>query len=54
VSAPVRQKFLCQDRLNVTLRHSKYENIVIELLPEIDAQPFNTGSGFGSNGDILN
>ncbi|KAI6186618.1 hypothetical protein M3Y98_00152200 [Aphelenchoides besseyi] len=49
VSAPLRQKFICKDRLNVTLYHSKFQNIVVEFLPEIDFQPLNTGTGFGSN-----
>lgn len=49
ISAPLNQKFVCKDRLNITLKNLKYENIVIEFLPEIDIQPVNTGSGFGSN-----
>ncbi|KAI6189885.1 hypothetical protein M3Y97_00056600 [Aphelenchoides bicaudatus] len=49
VSAPLRQKFLCKDRLNITLHHAKFENIVVELLPEIDFQPLNSGNSFGSN-----
>ncbi|KAI6213579.1 hypothetical protein M3Y94_00166600 [Aphelenchoides besseyi] len=47
VSAPLRQKFICKDRLNVTLYHPKFQNIVVEFLPEIDFQPLNTGTGFG-------
>lgn len=53
VSAPVRQKFLCKDRLNITLHHPKFKDIVVELMPEIDIQPLNTGTGFGSNGNFL-
>lgn len=50
ISAPLNQKFICKDRLNITLRNPKYKNIVLEFLPEIDVQPVYTGSGFGSNG----
>ncbi|CAD5224102.1 unnamed protein product [Bursaphelenchus okinawaensis] len=49
VSAPVRQKFVCKDKLNVTLYHEKYRNFIVEFLPEIDMQPVNTASSFGSN-----
>uniref|UniRef100_A0A7E4VT93 Uncharacterized protein n=1 Tax=Panagrellus redivivus TaxID=6233 RepID=A0A7E4VT93_PANRE len=52
VSAPLHQKFVCKDSLNITLHHANekiYKPFVLELLPEIDIQPMNTGSGFGSN-----
>jgi len=50
ISAPLNQKFICKDRINITLVNSRYKNIVLELLPEIDLQPMNIhGFGFGSN-----
>ena len=53
ISAPLNQKFVCKDKLNITLRNPKYANIVLEFLPEIDIQPMNTASGFGSNGSHI-
>ncbi|KAE9551066.1 hypothetical protein FO519_005733 [Halicephalobus sp. NKZ332] len=49
ISAPLHQKFVCKDKLNITLENKKYKPFVLEILPEIDIQPMNTGSGFGSN-----
>uniref|UniRef100_A0A915CL51 Uncharacterized protein n=1 Tax=Ditylenchus dipsaci TaxID=166011 RepID=A0A915CL51_9BILA len=49
ISAPLNQKFVCKDKLNISLHNSKYEDIVVEFLPEIDIQPVNTHAGFGSN-----
>ncbi|KAI1711782.1 UNC-46 protein [Ditylenchus destructor] len=49
ISAPLNQKFVCKDRLNISLHHQKYEDIIVEFLPEIDVQPVNTKQGFGSN-----
>lgn len=39
--------------MNITLHHPQFKDIIIELLPEIDFQPFNTGTGFGSNGEVV-
>ncbi|KAK0412268.1 hypothetical protein QR680_006122 [Steinernema hermaphroditum] len=44
ISAPQKQRFLCKDRINITLRNSNYKDIVLELEPEIEAQPFGTVS----------
>jgi len=49
IHAPLNQKFVCKDRLNISLHNPKYKKTVLELLPEIDVQPMNPASGFGSN-----
>uniref|UniRef100_A0A914C1Z8 Uncharacterized protein n=1 Tax=Acrobeloides nanus TaxID=290746 RepID=A0A914C1Z8_9BILA len=51
MSAPLRQKFVCKDRLNISLHNPdpEYKDIVLEFLPEVDVQPVNTGYGYGSN-----
>ena len=55
ISAPLRQKFVCKDRLNISLHNPdpEYKDIVLEFLPEVDVQPVNTGYGYGSNGKIF-
>lgn len=53
VSSPLHQKFVCKDKLNITLENKEYKPFILELLPEIDMQPMNTGSGFGSNGRFI-
>lgn len=40
---------MCKDGINITLKNLKYKDIILELLPEIDFQPINTHSGYGSN-----
>ncbi|TKR87732.1 hypothetical protein L596_012085 [Steinernema carpocapsae] len=40
ISAPQKQRFLCKDRVNITLHNDDYKDIVLELEPEIEAQPF--------------
>ena len=49
IHAPLNQKFVCKDRLNISLHNPKYRRTVLELLPEIDVQPMAPASGFGSN-----
>lgn len=56
VSAPLRQRFLCKDPLNITLG-GRSRRLSLELLPEMQLQPVSVGAGFGSNskcGDGLN
>lgn len=54
VSAPLNQKYVCRDRLNITLSSSKYKDLVLEFLPEVDFQPVNIKAGYGSNGRSSN
>jgi hypothetical protein len=49
ISAPLRQKFLCRDRINITLHSPPYQDMVLEFLPEIDFQPINADLSYGSN-----
>lgn len=41
MSAPLKQKFICRDKLNITLSNLNYKDYILELQPTIDAQPYN-------------
>uniref|UniRef100_A0A0N5APB7 Uncharacterized protein n=1 Tax=Syphacia muris TaxID=451379 RepID=A0A0N5APB7_9BILA len=41
VSAPLNQKYICRDRINVTLQNSENQRIIVELQPDISIQPYN-------------
>ncbi|CAJ0960862.1 unnamed protein product, partial [Mesorhabditis belari] len=44
MSAPLNQKFVCRDKLNVTLFNPVYKDVVIVFPPEIVAQPYGLKS----------
>ncbi|VDM60439.1 unnamed protein product [Angiostrongylus costaricensis] len=46
MSAPLPQKFVCRDRLNITLHKPGFKDVVAEFTPEIDIQPFGPKSNF--------
>ncbi|KAE9419409.1 hypothetical protein Angca_000928 [Angiostrongylus cantonensis] len=46
MSAPLPQKFVCRDRLNITLHNPGFKDVVAEFTPEIDIQPFGPKSNF--------
>ncbi|CAG9536091.1 unnamed protein product [Cercopithifilaria johnstoni] len=41
MSAPLKQKFICHDKLNLTLTNRHFKNYILELNPEINAQPYH-------------
>lgn len=46
-SAPITQKYVCQDRINVTLTSDEFSfNIIAMFYPEIDVQPYGPKSNF--------
>uniref|UniRef100_A0A0N4ZSY4 Uncharacterized protein n=1 Tax=Parastrongyloides trichosuri TaxID=131310 RepID=A0A0N4ZSY4_PARTI len=49
ISSPIRSKYICKDKINVTLKHDSYKDIIIQLLPEIEFIPFYGEKGYGSN-----
>ncbi|VDK30486.1 unnamed protein product [Gongylonema pulchrum] len=48
MSAPLKQKFICRDKLNITLSSEHYKDYVLELHPEITAQPYHIASSHPS------
>uniref|UniRef100_A0A0R3RRN3 Recep_L_domain domain-containing protein n=1 Tax=Elaeophora elaphi TaxID=1147741 RepID=A0A0R3RRN3_9BILA len=40
MSAPLKQKFICRDKLNLTLTNRHFKDYILELNPEINAQPY--------------
>uniref|UniRef100_A0A915PG41 Uncharacterized protein n=1 Tax=Setaria digitata TaxID=48799 RepID=A0A915PG41_9BILA len=40
ISAPLKQKFICRDKLNLTLTNKHFKDCILELNPEISAQPY--------------
>ncbi|KAM3716961.1 Cilia- and flagella-associated protein [Dirofilaria immitis] len=40
ISAPLKQKFICRDKLNLTLTNKHFKDCILELNPEINAQPY--------------
>ncbi|KJH53657.1 hypothetical protein DICVIV_00085 [Dictyocaulus viviparus] len=46
ISAPLAQKFVCKDRLNVTLHNPQFRDVIVEFVPEIDIQPYGPKSNF--------
>ncbi|EFO25222.1 UNC-46 protein [Loa loa] len=40
MSAPLKQKFICHDKLNLTLTNKHFKDYILELNPEISAQPY--------------
>ncbi|KAL3985552.1 putative integral membrane protein [Acanthocheilonema viteae] len=40
ISAPLKQKFICRDKLNLTLTNKHFKDYILELNPEINAQPY--------------
>lgn len=40
MSAPLKQKFICRDKINLTLTNRNFKNYILELSPEISAQPY--------------
>uniref|UniRef100_A0AC35TJV1 L-type lectin-like domain-containing protein n=1 Tax=Rhabditophanes sp. KR3021 TaxID=114890 RepID=A0AC35TJV1_9BILA len=49
ISSPLRSRYICKDRLNVTLKHESYKDIIVQLLPETEMLPFYGEKGYGSN-----
>uniref|UniRef100_A0A183CAT8 C2H2-type domain-containing protein n=1 Tax=Globodera pallida TaxID=36090 RepID=A0A183CAT8_GLOPA len=52
VNAPLNQKFVCRDSINVTLQHPRYKDIVVQLVSvanQIELQPIAASSGLGNN-----
>uniref|UniRef100_A0A914SBN8 Uncharacterized protein n=1 Tax=Parascaris equorum TaxID=6256 RepID=A0A914SBN8_PAREQ len=41
ISAPLKQKFVCGDKLNISLHSDRFKDYILELEPEIHAQPYN-------------
>ncbi|VDL78295.1 unnamed protein product [Nippostrongylus brasiliensis] len=46
MSAPLTQKYVCKDRLNITLHSPGYQDVIVEFSPEIDVQPYGPRSNF--------
>ncbi|WKY12613.1 hypothetical protein Q1695_003871 [Nippostrongylus brasiliensis] len=46
MSAPLTQKYVCKDRLNITLHSPGYRDVIVEFSPEIDVQPYGPRSNF--------
>ncbi|XGW06652.1 hypothetical protein V3C99_016742 [Haemonchus contortus] len=46
MSAPLTQKYVCKDRLNITLHSSGFRDVIAEFAPEIDVQPYGPKSNF--------
>lgn len=46
MSAPLPQKYVCKDRLNITLHNAGFRDVVAEFAPEIDVQPYGPKSNF--------
>uniref|UniRef100_A0A8R1XZG8 Uncharacterized protein n=1 Tax=Onchocerca volvulus TaxID=6282 RepID=A0A8R1XZG8_ONCVO len=40
ISAPLKQKFICRDKLNLTLTNKHFKDYIFEMNPEINAQPY--------------
>ncbi|VDD95852.1 unnamed protein product [Enterobius vermicularis] len=40
-AAPLNQKYICQDRVNITLQNSKQQRLIVEMEPEVSIQPYN-------------
>uniref|UniRef100_A0A0K0FKI4 Uncharacterized protein n=1 Tax=Strongyloides venezuelensis TaxID=75913 RepID=A0A0K0FKI4_STRVS len=49
ITSPIRSKYICRDKLNITLKHDNYKDIIIQLQPEIELIPFSGEKGYGSN-----
>uniref|UniRef100_A0A0M3JEN4 Ubiquitinyl hydrolase 1 n=1 Tax=Anisakis simplex TaxID=6269 RepID=A0A0M3JEN4_ANISI len=49
ISAPFKQKFVCRDKLNITLHNVHFKDYILELEPDIQAQPYNAAGGSGAN-----
>uniref|UniRef100_A0A914GQE7 Uncharacterized protein n=1 Tax=Globodera rostochiensis TaxID=31243 RepID=A0A914GQE7_GLORO len=52
VNAPLNQKFVCRDSINLTLQHPRYKDIVVQLVSvanQIELQPIAASSGLGNN-----
>uniref|UniRef100_A0A0M3HXJ1 Fn3_like domain-containing protein n=1 Tax=Ascaris lumbricoides TaxID=6252 RepID=A0A0M3HXJ1_ASCLU len=45
ISAPLKQKFVCGDKLNISLHSDRFKDYILELEPEIHAQPYNAAEG---------
>ncbi|KAJ1361120.1 hypothetical protein KIN20_020303 [Parelaphostrongylus tenuis] len=46
MSAPLPQKFVCKDRLNITLHNPRFKDVIAEFTPEIDIQPYGPKTNF--------
>lgn len=40
LSAPLTQKYVCKDRMNISLHNQHFKDYILELEPEIEAQPY--------------
>ncbi|KAL3097034.1 hypothetical protein niasHS_002750 [Heterodera schachtii] len=52
VNAPLNQKFICRDSINLTLHHVRYKDIVVQLVPvanQMEVQPITASFGLGNN-----
>ncbi|VDM50082.1 unnamed protein product [Toxocara canis] len=45
ISAPLKQKFVCRDKLNISLHNDRFKDYILELEPDIYAQPYNAAEG---------
>lgn len=48
MSAPMKQKYICRDKLNITLSNEHFNDYILELHPEIKAQPYYVAGGYPS------
>ncbi|VDN05778.1 unnamed protein product [Thelazia callipaeda] len=46
ISAPLKQKFICRDKLNISLSNDHFKDYIMELSPEISAQPYYVKGGY--------
>lgn len=54
ISAPLKQEFICHDKLNITLSNGHFKDYILELHPEIIAQPYHAAGAHPSREFYLN
>ncbi|MFH4980048.1 hypothetical protein AB6A40_006757 [Gnathostoma spinigerum] len=49
MSAPLKQKYVCRDKLNVTLKSNNQTSTILEMQPIIEAQPYNAAVTYANS-----
>ncbi|KAL6743425.1 hypothetical protein Aduo_016467 [Ancylostoma duodenale] len=46
ITAPLPQKYVCKDRINITMHSQGFSDVIAEFSPDIDVQPYGPKSNF--------
>ncbi|EYC37833.1 hypothetical protein Y032_0763g2146 [Ancylostoma ceylanicum] len=46
ITAPLPQKYVCKDRINITMHCQGFSDVIAEFSPDIDVQPYGPKSNF--------